>query len=133
MKKIIFALLVASLLLGCSDSREQARSRSKNEQSATSAESVADNRIDLTDGQEKSLATMLASGWLKIKARENRAEVSQVVWRSFDYDAKEGLCYCLAVKCGNDKGTQLYWVDVYDIDTGKKLAKYSRSWGFKVY
>ena len=31
------------------------------------------------------------------------------------------------------KGTHLYWADIIDNVSGKRLAKYSRAYGFKVY
>ena len=42
------------------------------------------------------------------------------------------MCKNLATYCGNRKGTNTNWVEIYDNMSGKKLAKYS-SWGFKIY
>lgn len=38
----------------------------------------------------------------------------------------------LAEYCGKKKGTGLNWVEIKDIYSGKKLAKYD-SWRFKTY
>jgi len=50
-----------------------------------------------------------------------------------EYKLKEDFAATLAIYCGNKKGTYLYWVVIYDQYSGKKLAKYSRNCGFKVY
>jgi hypothetical protein len=69
---------------------------------------------------------------LKINPQLNEVLVDVGVWRLLDYQTKERTGRSMAFYCGFEKGTNLNWVDIKDSKTGKKLAKYSESWGFKV-
>ena len=75
-----------------------------------------------------------ASGLLvKINPRFNEAYVDPAIWHALDYQTKKNIGRVMAFYCGREKGTNLNWVDIKDRYTGRKLAKYSESWGFKVY
>jgi hypothetical protein len=91
------------------------------------------DRIELTEGQVNLLSKLQNQGLLSIDPNLNKAFIDPGLWHSMKYSVKEDFAATLAIYCGNKKGTQLYWVDVYDQYSGKKLAKYSQSWGFKVY
>jgi hypothetical protein len=49
------------------------------------------------------------------------------------YSLKKNVSAGIAIHCANFKGEDAYWCEIYDMYSGKKLAKYSRSWGFKIY
>jgi hypothetical protein len=89
--------------------------------------------IKLTDGQAKLLSKLQKQGLLSIEPNLNKAYIDPGLWQSMKYSLKEDFAATLAIYCANKKGTQSFWVDVYDQYSGKQLAKYSRSWGFKVY
>ena len=91
------------------------------------------DRIDLTEGQINLISKLQSQGLLSVEPNLNKVLIDPGLWRSMKYSVKENVAATLAIYCGNKKGTQLYWVNIYDQYSGKKLAKYSRSWGFKVY
>ena len=79
------------------------------------------------------LNKLIGEGYLRIEAQYNKAYISLDIWNKIDANVKENLSRSLAIYCGNKKGTHLYWVEIYDKMSGKKIAKYSNSWGFTVY
>jgi hypothetical protein len=91
------------------------------------------DRVELNEGQLNLLSKLQSQGLLSIDPNLNKASIDPGLWNNMKYSLKEDFAATLAIYCGNKKGTQLYWVDIYDQYSGKKLAKYSRSWGFKVY
>lgn len=91
------------------------------------------SKLNNTQGQLEIINKLASENFLRIEAQYNRAYISPNVWNTFEANVKENFSRSLAIYCGNKKGTKLYWVEIYDKMSGKKLAKYSRSWGFKVY
>ena len=84
--------------------------------------------------EEDAIKKLKESGLLvRINPQLNEAYVSPTIWRGLDYQTKENTGRVMAFFCGRKKGTNLNWVDIKDSYSGKKLAKYSESWGFKVY
>lgn len=79
------------------------------------------------------IKSMEKEKFLKMDPRLNAAYIDPKVWTGIELTAKENFARSLAIYCGNEKGTHLYWVDIIDKFSGKKLAKYSDSWGFKNY
>ena len=78
--------------------------------------------------------TLIQSGIVtKVNPEFNEAFVNPYPWSVASYEQKKSIGYVLAHYCGSAKGTNLYWVDIKDHYTGKRLAKYSEAWGFKVY
>ena len=69
----------------------------------------------------------------KITPELNKVYVNGYHWAMADIEQKEYIGKALALYCGYQKGTKLFWVDIYDWQSGKKVAKYSDSWGLKVY
>jgi hypothetical protein len=90
-------------------------------------------RIDLTKGQIDFISKLQNQGLLSIKLNLNKVFIDPVFWRNIKYSLKEDFAVMMAIYCGNKQGSQLYWVIIYDLYSGKKLSKYSRAWGFKVY
>lgn len=83
---------------------------------------------------ENAIKKLKKSGLLvRINPQLNKAYVNPSLWRIIDYKEKENIGKILAFYCGLKKGTNLNWVDIKDSYSGKKLAKYSENWGFKVY
>jgi len=86
------------------------------------------------DKEENEIKELKESGLLvRINPQLNEAYVNPAVWGGLDYQTKENIGRIIAFYCGRKKGTNLNWVNIKDSYSGKKLAKYSESWGFKVY
>jgi hypothetical protein len=68
-----------------------------------------------------------------VNADLNEAFVNPLTWAGMKFEEKKHLAWFLATYCGKKKGTGLNWVEIKDVYSGKVLAKYSESWGFKVY
>ena len=87
-----------------------------------------------TAEDEKMLKDLMESGIVEsVNANMNEATVDPASWARMKFDAKKHLGWFLATYCGKKKGTGLNWVDILDSYSGKKLAKYSEAYGFKVY
>ena len=86
----------------------------------------------LTQGQIDFILNLVENHYLKLKPELNKAYIDLDLWKSMDVDLKGDFTVALAIYCCNKKNTDLYWIEVYDIYSGKKLAKYSQSWGFKI-
>jgi len=77
---------------------------------------------------------LFKSGFLiDIDPKKNEALVDLFEWRIADTSAIEGKCRMLAIYCGQQKNSRLFWVDVKDALSGKKLAEFSVSKGFKEF
>ena len=87
-----------------------------------------------TTEDEKMLKDLVESGIVEsVNANMNEATVDPAAWAQMKFEAKKHLGWFLATYCGKKKGTNLNWVDILDSYSGKKLAKYSEAFGFKVY
>ena len=89
--------------------------------------------LELNQVQLNLLSKLQSEGLLSIEPNYNKASIDPTLWNSMKYSLKEDVAAALAIYCGNVKGTQLYWVEIHDLYSGKKLAKYSQTWGFEVY
>ena len=88
----------------------------------------------ITTEDETMLKEMLDSKLIeKIDPSLNQAWVNPVTWATMKFENKRQLGWFIAQYCGKKKGTGLNWAEIYDVYSGKKLAKYSESLGFKVY
>jgi hypothetical protein len=83
---------------------------------------------------EKSVVGLQKTGLIKkIDISLNQAYVNGFNWASLNIQDKENVGKALAYYVASHKGNDLYWVEIYDWNSGKKLAKYSESWGFETY
>ena len=89
--------------------------------------------LSLSSSQIEYLMELQSQGFIDIQAENIRVYIDPNLWNSIDSKLKEDLSLSLAIYVGNERGKNLYWVDIYDKMSGKKLAKYSKSWGFKIY
>ena len=89
--------------------------------------------LKLTENQIAFLQKLVDQNYLKLKPELNKAYIDSSLWNSMDIDLKEDFAASLAIYCGNVKKTDIYWVEIYDLYSGKKIAKYSQTWGLKVY
>lgn len=70
---------------------------------------------------------------LRINPQMNAAFVNSAIWQALDYQLKKDIGAAMAVYCGYKKGTNINWVEIKDYRSGKRLAKYSQSFGLKTY
>ena len=128
-----FAALVAVVVLCASlfsCVNEEPRARRTN----SASRSVPSASTALTAEEEKMMRELIETNFVdRINPQMNEAWVNPLSWASLKYEDKKHLGFFLAKYCGKKKGTNLNWVEIYDVYSGKKLAKYSESWGFKVY
>lgn len=89
-------------------------------------------KIVLTQEQNDLLISLEADEYIKLKPTLNEVWVSPLFWATCKYDAKYNLGYLCAVKSQEVNGNDLYYCTIYDSYSGKKLAKYSKAWGFTI-
>ncbi len=82
--------------------------------------------------QQRALITQLENQGL-IQMKCGKVYIDRSLWNSMTYQTKDDFCATLAIACAERRHVDVYWVDVYDLHSGKKLAKWSRNWDFKVY
>lgn len=70
---------------------------------------------------------------VKINPQMNEAFIDSAIWIRLNHQTKENVSRTMAFYCGQEKGTGLNWVDIKDYRSGRRLAKYSESLGFKIY
>lgn len=107
---------------------------SRKSSSSTPSKQISRQVKAITTEDETMLKEMLDSKLIeKIDPSLNQAWVNPVTWATMKYENKKQLGWFLAQYCGKKKGTGLIWVEIFDVYSGKKLAKYSESLGFKVF
>tara|TARA_B100000902_G_C26783837_1_gene656388 strand:+ start:69 stop:422 length:354 start_codon:yes stop_codon:yes gene_type:complete len=114
-KKISILILTGLFLFSCSGDDEKKE------------------KIVLNQGQIDLIHQMEREGMLNVEPQYNRAEISSSLWTNMTYSIKNDFSAGLALYCAEKKGTDLVWCEIFDMYSGKKLAKYSQSWGFKVF
>ncbi len=83
---------------------------------------------------ERETEALLDTGFaVAIEPTKNEVLVDMYEWRIADPAAIEGKCRLLAYYCGHMRGSRLYWVDLRDALTNRRIAEYSESKGFKVF
>ncbi len=122
MKTLGYVILVAMVLiifhLGCGDDSPKTEKK--------------EPKIELTQEQNDLLISLEADEYIHLKPTLNEVWVSPLFWATCKYDAKFNLGYLCAVKCQEVNGNDLYYCNIYDNYSGKKLGKYSKAWGFEV-
>jgi hypothetical protein len=87
---------------------------------------------NLNKSQIELIDQLQREGYLRVEHKFNKAFIARSFWNQMDAKTKENFSAGLAVYCGTQKGTNLNWVEIFDMQGAKKLAKYG-SWGFQVY
>lgn len=92
----------------------------------------SNSKVDFAE-VEKNVKELMKVGLVKkVNPALNEAFVDRLLWNSTTYDQKKTVGFMLAHYCGHKKGTGIYWVDIRDNNSGKKLAEWSKAWGLKV-
>lgn len=115
MKKLI--IICSVLIASCGGSTQEKKKETK---------------IEYTQDMRDLLTNAESQGAIKFKVDSRELWVDPVFWNMANYDEKMSLGYLGAVKCANDLNSDLYYCTIIDNTTGKKLGKWSRSWGFEV-
>lgn len=68
----------------------------------------------------------------KFQPELNAVYVPTAAQNRMSVDDIQTLGYLTACYSAYKKGTGLVWVDIYNYNTGKKIAEYSKSYGFKM-
>ena len=123
MKNIFLIIFVSFLLLSCGGSSSDNKTKIEKKEEL----------LSLSDDQIEALIDLELQGYIDIQPENIRVYVDPSLWNGLDFKLKEDLSLSFAIWVANKRGKNLYWVDIYDKMSGKKLAKYSKSWGFKVY
>ena len=89
-------------------------------------------RKELTEGQANLIQKMQVQGLLNIQPEYKRAEIDPTLWNNMTYNVKSNFADGLAIYCGNNDSTYIYWCEIFDMYSGKKIAK-SGVWGFKTF
>jgi hypothetical protein len=99
----------------------------------SSARASAALGLTLRPEQVELLKDMENQGFLLLEPDANRAYIAPGIWLSMDAKLKEDFAASIALYCANHKGTNLIWAEIFDKMSGKKLARWSQVYGFKVY
>ena len=80
---------------------------------------------------ERAVHELLSEGAIKkIDPAFHEAHISRMVWNLLNIDQRQGLGQTLAYYCGWKSNDKSYWVEIKDFQTGRRLAKWSESWGY---
>jgi hypothetical protein len=76
---------------------------------------------------------LIARKLLKIEISTDKAWVSPSVWNSYNIEGKETFTfYCAQYIRYKERSSNKPSLDLYDFNSGKKIAEYSPIWGFSV-
>ena len=89
-------------------------------------------KYNLTRDQIEFLQELVDENYLILKPELNQAYIDTDLWRGMDINIKNDFGAVLAIYCTNQKGTDIYWVEIFDMYSGRKLAKWSETWGLKI-
>ena len=90
------------------------------------------DKIELHEDQKAFLNGLEEEGLLNLMPDSNAAYINPNFWAQMNIKKKEYITAIIAIYCGNYKKTYLYWAEIYDLMSGKKLAE-NGDFGFKVY
>lgn len=123
MKTKIFILGVICLFLfSCDDAPSERQAEVKKASETIDWKAIGKSVADLTEmGLVKKI---------DMEARKTWVDTTQ--WNIINAEMKEGFAKTLALYCAHKSGDQTYFIDIYDWQSGKKIAKYD-AWGFKVF
>ncbi len=79
---------------------------------------------------EERLATLRSTGMLRrLDVDANQAHVDPALWRGSNIETKQGIARFLAEHCGQQGSTAQ--IEIYDWMSGRRLARYSRAFGWR--
>ena len=114
-----FAILFACFTYSCH------RVMSKNDSNKRT-----ESKLELKKDELHSIQKLEKDDLIRIEGKN--VYFDPILWNRLDLKAKEALGRILAIHCTNKTGDTTYWANILDKRTGKKLAEYSRAWGFSI-
>jgi hypothetical protein len=87
----------------------------------------------LTQEQINYLEGVVDQGLLKFEAEDNHAYVDSDFWSQMQYDFKQNFTAACAMYFAMKRKNDLVYVTMYDLYSGKELAKFTEYWGFEAY
>lgn len=88
--------------------------------------------VKLTQSQIDGMVSLEEKGFIVFEISLNRVYIKPALWTEMDYKLKEDMTVSFAIYCAMKKGSDTIYIDVYDKQSGKKIAKYSQLWGYEV-
>ena len=120
---IIFIILICLLLSSGGDNSNN--STTTTDTNKTTCPTVA----DMEDAISKYRSVNIIQ---KFTPELNTVYIPTYARNNMSIDDLKVLGYITACYSAYKKGNDLVWVDIYNYNTNKKIAKYSESWGFKI-
>lgn len=78
------------------------------------------------------IAALLESGYLAgFAPMQNTALVPKRAWAGTDSAIREGISRVLAAQSSRLRGATVEWVEIKDVETGHRLARYSQAQGYR--
>jgi hypothetical protein len=87
----------------------------------------------LTQENKNTMRLAESEGYVTCDCSVNKIMIKPILWNQLPYESKRNFAAMYATKCAKEGGNNLYYINIHDYYSGKKIAKYSRSLGLKVY
>ena len=94
---------------------------------------LSDIPVAQRPGIIQSIEESIRGGDIRLDVNNRSLWIRQGDWQGMDAHQKEVFSFTVAVYCQMKLKVDTRWLEIYDWQSGKKLAKYSQAWGFKVY
>jgi hypothetical protein len=91
------------------------------------------NGQTLTQEERSTMRLAESEGYVTCNCSLNKIMIKPVLWNQLPYESKRNMGAMYAIKCANEKKSNLYYINIHDYYSGKKIAKYSQSFGFEIY
>ncbi len=88
--------------------------------------------LTLNQSQIDYMEKMIKQGYIAYELSSHEVYISPVLWAGMDYKLKQDVTVSCAEYCAMKNGNNLVYIAVFDKQSGKKIAKYSQSWGYEV-
>jgi len=72
-------------------------------------------------------------GYVICNCKANEILIKPTLWKNLPYASKRNLGEMYAIKCAGERKSNLRYIKILDYYSGKEIAKYSESWGFKIH
>lgn len=83
-----------------------------------------DKKIELSKSQVDFILRLIKQRLIIIEDEMKSVYIEPILWGNMDTDLRADFGATIAIYCGNRSKNISYCIDIYDKDTGKKLAKY---------
>lgn len=98
----------------------------------TPEKAAESERVELSQTEADLIREVEMNGYARFEPGSRDVYVKPMFWYAMNHTAKKNFGAICAVKYGNEQGSTLYYVNIIDDMTGKKLAEYSETWGLEI-